>query len=271
MSTVRAALAPADRFETRHVGPRPDEAQAMLGALGYDSLDAFIDAVVPEDIRLRRPLALPPGRTEREVLQALRGLAAQNQLYRSYIGMGYHHSFTPQVIQRNIVENPGWYTAYTPYQPEISQGRLEALLNFQTMVSDLTALPLANASLLDEATAAAEAMNMCRAIVLDRDEETKAVFFVADDCHPQTIAVCKTRAKSLGIELLVGNSSNLQSQISNLKSGSKLVGTLLQYPTTDGRIVDYSQVISAAKSAGAMVVMAADILALTLIKPPGEL
>src|SRR2546426_925482 len=142
------------RARSRRGTPR-----AMLGTLGYDSLDAFIDAVVPDDIRLRRPLALPPGRTEREVLQALRGLAAQNQLYRSYIGMGYHHSFTPQVIQRNIVENPGWYTAYTPYQPEIAQGRLEALLNFQTMVADLTALPIANASLLDEATAAAEAMN----------------------------------------------------------------------------------------------------------------
>src|SRR5438034_1189296 len=149
MVTVRASLAPADRFVTRHIGPSPDETRGMLATLGYDSLDAFIDAVIPEDIRLRRPLALPPGRTEREVLQALRGLAAQNQLYRSYIGMGYHHSFTPQVIQRNIVENPGWYTAYTPYQPEIAQGRLEALLNFQTMVADLTALPIANASLLD--------------------------------------------------------------------------------------------------------------------------
>jgi glycine dehydrogenase len=157
MSTVRASLTPADRFVTRHIGPRPDETRDMLATLGYDTLDAFIDAVVPEDIRLRRPLALPPGRTEREVLQALRGLAAQNQLYRSYIGMGYYHTFTPQVIQRNIVENPGWYTAYTPYQPEIAQGRLEALLNFQTMVADLTALPIANASLLDEATAAAEA------------------------------------------------------------------------------------------------------------------
>ncbi|HEX9505028.1 MAG TPA: glycine dehydrogenase (aminomethyl-transferring), partial [Acidimicrobiia bacterium] len=146
MVTVRASLAPADRFVNRHIGPSPDETRGMLATLGYESLDAFIDAVVPQDIRLRRALALPPGRTEREVLQALRGLAAQNQLYRSYIGMGYHHSFTPQVIQRNIVENPGWYTAYTPYQPEIAQGRLEALLNFQTMVADLTALPIANAS-----------------------------------------------------------------------------------------------------------------------------
>src|SRR5437879_7046802 len=153
MSSVRASLAPADALLTRSTGPSPAETRGRLATLGYESLDAFIDAVVPADIRLRRPLALPPGRTEREVLQALRGLAAQNQLFHSYIGMGYYHSFTPQVIQRNIVENPGWYTAYTPYQPEIAQGRLEALLNFQTMVSDLTALPITNASLLDEATA----------------------------------------------------------------------------------------------------------------------
>src|SRR2546429_5811534 len=156
MVTVRASLAPADRFVTRHVGPSPDETRGMLATLGYDSLDAFIDAVVPEDIRLRRPLALPPGRSEREVLQALRGMAAGNQVFRSFIGMGYYRCFTPPVIQRNVLENPGWYTAYTPYQPEIAQGRLEALLNFQTVVSDLTGLEIANASLLDDATAAAE-------------------------------------------------------------------------------------------------------------------
>src|SRR6059036_807134 len=198
MVTVRASLAPTDRFVTRHIGPSPDETRGMLATLGYDSLDAFIDAVIPEDIRLRRPLALPPGRTEREVLQALRGLAAQNQLYRSYIGMGYHHSFTPQVIQRNIVENPGWYTAYTPYQPEIAQGRLEALLNFQTMVADLTALPWAGASLLDEATAAAEAMTLAR-----RAARTGHVFLADADCLPQTLAVLRTRAEPLGIHLVV--------------------------------------------------------------------
>src|SRR5438477_8855670 len=173
MPTARASLLPADRFVTRHIGPSADETRAMLQALGAASLDDFIDTVVPEDIRLRRPLALPPGRTEREVLQALRGLAAQNQLFRSYIGMGYHHTFTPQVIQRNIVENPGWYTAYTPYQPEVAQGRLEALLNFQTMVADLTALPIANASLLDEATAAADAMNLTEAVAKVRSEERR--------------------------------------------------------------------------------------------------
>src|SRR5438445_9347742 len=161
---IARAFLVTDRFATRHIGPSPDETQAMLATLGYSSLDAFIDAVVPADIQLSRPLNLPPGRSEREVLQALRGFAAQNQLYRSYIGMGYYPCFTPQVIQRNIVENPGWYTAYTPYQPEIAQGRLEALLNYQTVVSDLTGLPIANASLLDEATAAAEAVHLTQSV-----------------------------------------------------------------------------------------------------------
>src|SRR5205085_9055800 len=173
--------------------------------------------------------------------------------------MGYHGTVTPPVIQRNILENSGWYTQYTPYQAEISQGRLEALLNFQTMVSDLTALPLANASLLDEATAAAEAMNMCRSIVLERDEGTRPVLFVADDCHPQTIAVCRTRAKSLGIDLIVGKAEGSgfrvqgsdgvggTGKLSGLPVGNgKLVGILLQYPTTDGRIVDYSDLIKQA-------------------------
>src|SRR5690349_21382322 len=262
MSTVRAALAPADRFETRHVGPRPDEAQAMLGALGYDSLDAFIDAVVPEDIRLDRPLALPPGRTEREVLQALRGLAAQNQLYRSYIGMGYHHSFTPQVIQRNIVENPGWYTAYTPYQPEIAQGRLEALLNFQTMVADLTALPIANASLLDEATAAAEAMNLTEAVARV-PAGTTPMFMIAEGCHPQTIAVVRTRAEARGVQTVVADPAGFE-----FRPG--VIGVLLQYPTTDGRIEDYRAFCEKAHAAGALVTAATDLLALTLLTPPGE-
>src|SRR5438874_2053952 len=203
MPTVRASLAPADRFVTRHIGPSPDETRGMLATLGYESLDAFIDAVVPEEIRLRRPLALPPGRTEREVLQALRGRAAQNQLYHSYIGMGYHHTFTPQVIQRNIVENPGWYTAYTPYQPEIAQGRLEALLNFQTMVADLTALPIANASLLDEATAAAEAMHLTEAVA-NVPAGTTPMFMIAEGCHPQTIAVVRTRAEARGVPMGYG-------------------------------------------------------------------
>src|SRR5256884_4905668 len=262
MSTVRASLAPADRFVTRHIGPSPDETRGMLATLRYESLDAFIDAVVPADIRLRRPLALPPGRTEREVLQALRGLAAQNQLYRSYMGMGYHPSFTPQVIQRNIVENPGWYTAYTPYQPEIAQGRLEALLNFQTMVADLTALPIANASLLDEATAAAEAMNLTEAVA-KVPPGTTPMFMIAEGCHPQTIAVVRTRAEARGVQTVIADPAGFE-----FRPG--VIGALLQYPTTDGKIEDYRAFCDKAHAAGALVTVATDLLALTLLTPPGE-
>src|SRR5438309_4092665 len=262
MATARASLLPADRFVTRHIGPSADETRAMLQALGAASLDEFIDTVVPEDIRLRRPLALPPGRTEREVLQALRGLAAQNQLFRSYIGMGYHHTFTPQVIQRNIVENPGWYTAYTPYQPEIAQGRLEALLNFQTMVADLTALPIANASLLDEATAAAEAMHLTEAVAKTPPGATPR-FLIADGCHPQTIAVVRTRAEARGVQTVIAAPTSFE-----FRPG--VIGALLQYPTTDGRIEDYRALCAAAHAAGALVTVATDLLALTLLTPPGE-
>src|SRR5437867_629999 len=262
MPTARASLLPADRFVTRHIGPSPDETQAMLHALGYDSAEQFLDAVVPEDIRLRRPLALPPGRTEREVLQALRGLAAQNQLFRSYIGMGYHHSFTPQVIQRNIVENPGWYTAYTPYQPEIAQGRLEALLNFQTMVADLTALPIANASLLDEATAAAEAMHLTEAVA-DVPAGTTPMFMITDGCHPQTIAVVRTRAEARGVQTVIADPASFE-----FRPG--VIGALLQYPTTHGKIEDYRAFCDKAHAAGALVTVATDLLALTLLAPPGE-
>src|SRR5207302_4286093 len=185
-------------FQDRHIGPSPEDQAAMLATLGYDSLDAFIDAVVPEDIRLRQPLRIPPAITEQEALEKLRQLAAQNQIFRSYLGMGYHNCFTPTVIQRNILENPGWYTAYTPYQAEIAQGRLEALLNFQTMVADLTGLEIANASMLDEATAAAEAMSMCHAVRKNAEAHT---FFVSKWCHPQTIGVIQTRAEPLGIKV----------------------------------------------------------------------
>src|SRR3989449_1909667 len=262
MATARASLLPADRFVTRHIGPSADETRAMLQALGAASLDEFIDTVVPEDIRLRRPLALPPGRTEREVLQALRGLAAQNQLFRSYIGMGYHHTFTPQVIQRNIVENPGWYTAYTPYQPEIAQGRLEALLTFQTMVADLTALPIANASLLDEATAAAEAMHLTEAVARPAAGATPR-FLIADGCHPQTIAVVRTRAEARGVQTVIAAPTSFE-----FRPG--VIGALLQYPTTDGRIEDYRAVCEQAHAVGALVTVATDLLALTLLAPPGE-
>ena len=194
------------------------------------------------------------------MLEALRARASRNQVYRSFIGMGYHGCLVPGVIQRNVLENPGWYTQYTPYQAEIAQGRLEALLNFQTMVADLTALPLANASLLDEATAAAEAMHMCHALA----KGDRHGFFVADDCHPQTIAVVKTRAVPLGIAVEVGPAAS-----ADFTSG-RLFGVLLQYPGTDGRIVDYAPIVGQAHEGGAMVAVATDLLALTLLRAPGE-
>jgi len=253
--------APADAYEPRHIGSSEADLRKMLERVGYGSLDELSAAVIPEGIAIGQPLRLPAARGEREVLGELCGIAAGNQPCRSFIGAGYYDCITPPVIQRNILENPGWYTQYTPYQPEISQGRLEALLNFQTMVSDLTSLPLANASLLDEATAAAEAMAMCRAI-----SRVKAdAFFVAADCHPQTIAVVRTRARAAGIEVRVG-----EVEKSDFSTGD-LFGVLLQCPATDGRIRDDSAVIEAAHAAGAVVVMATDLLALTLMRPPGEI
>src|SRR5512147_431356 len=232
-----------ERFVSRHIGPRRTEVQEMLDILGYESLDRFIDAVVPEDIRLRRPLDLPPNRSEREVLQALRGISSQNRLTRSYIGMGYYGTFTPQVIQRNILENPGWYTAYTPYQAEIAQGRLEALLNFQTMVADLTGLPVANASLLDESTAAAEAMNLSLAV---KRPSGTPVYLVDKGCHPQTIAVIQTRAEARGVEVRLGTASQFVFDTS-------VIGCLVQYPSTDGGVDDYRGVCQKAHEAGALV------------------
>jgi glycine dehydrogenase len=232
----------------------------MLEPLGFQSLDALIDAVVPEAIRLRRPLALPPARTEAEALAALRAIAAKNQRFRSYIGMGYHDTITPTVIQRNILENPGWYTAYTPYQPEISQGRLEALLNYQTMVADLTGLPIANASLLDEGTAAAEAMALTLGVVEHGDRPR---FLVDQRCHPQTIAVVRTRAEARGVAVETGLAEQFQ-------FGGDVVGCLLQYPATDGAIPDYADVTRRAHEGKALVTVATDLLALTLLTPPGE-
>jgi len=249
-----------ERFMKRHLGPRREDVEEMLRQLGYDSLDAFIDAVVPPDIRLQRPLDLPPNRSEREVLVALRGIAGQNQMFRSYIGMGYSGTFTPQVIQRNILENPGWYTAYTPYQAEIAQGRLEALLNYQTMVADLTGLPIANASLLDEGTAAAEAMALT--IALKKVSGTP-VYLIDEDCHPQTIAVVRTRAWARGVEIRVGPADSFE-------FGPDVAGCLVQYPATDGGIRDFRPVCERAHKAGAVVTAATDLLALTMLAPPGE-
>src|SRR6059036_3645206 len=209
---------------------------------------------------LSRPLQLPAGQNEYDVLAALKSMAAQNQVFRSYIGMGYYDCFTPAVIQRNLLENPGWYTQYTPYQAEIAQGRLEALLTFQTMVADLTGLPLANASLLDEATAAAEAMMMCLRIKGDG----KKGFFVAQDSHPQTIAVLQTRAQPFGITLHIGPPEAIDFRKQDL------FGVLLQYPATDGAVRDYSALVAQAHAAGVMAVVATDLLALTLLRPPGE-
>jgi glycine dehydrogenase len=250
-----------DRFIHRHIGPEANEIEKMLAALGTPSLDALIDRTVPGSIRLQRPLDLPQGRSEHGLLQELAAIAAKNQVFRSYIGMGYADTVTPPVIQRNVLENPGWYTQYTPYQPEIAQGRLEALLNYQTMVVDLTGLPVANASLLDEATAAAEAMTMVRA--LSKSDGAKA-FFVASDCHPQTIAVVKTRAQPLGIEVIVGDPDKFD-------FNTKVFGALIQYPASDGALKDPRAFIAKVHQHGALAVVAADILALALVTPPGEL
>ncbi len=250
-----------DRFVDRHIGPDSRDIEEMLTVLGVRNLDELIDRTVPASIRLQRALDLPPGRSEFGLLREVSEIAAKNQIFRSYIGMGYSDTVTPPVIQRNILENPGWYTQYTPYQPEISQGRLEALLNFQTMVEDLTALPVANASLLDEATAAAEAMTMLHNVAPGAGN----AFFVAQDCHPQTIEVVRTRAAPFGIQVIVGDPAAFD------PVKQKVFGALLQYPTTHGGIRDPRPFIEKVHENGGLVVIAADILSLTLLTPPGEL
>jgi len=256
-------LSPTDTFIHRHLGPTDTDIREMLATLGLQSLEELSEATVPADIRVRKELELPRHRGEQAVLEEIRSIAAENRIYRSLIGMGYHDCLTPGVIQRNIFENPSWYTQYTPYQAEIAQGRLEALVNFQTVVSDLTGLPLANASLLDEATAAAEAMAMCLAISRSSGHE-RTEFFASQDCHPQTIAVMQTRAEPLGMTLRVGRTQTIDF------SNPQLAGILLQYPTTDGYVGDYSALVAQAHAAGALVVVATDLLALTLLRPPGE-
>jgi len=245
-------------FARRHIGPNDEQVAAMLRELGFDTLDALIEAAVPKNIRLNRKLDLPEAKSEADALAELRVIVTRNKVARSFIGAGYADCVTPPVIQRNILENPSWYTAYTPYQAEIAQGRLEALLNFQHMIMDLTALDIANASLLDEATAAAEAMTLCRAVVPNRKR-----FFVADNCHPQTLSVIQTRAEPLGIEIQTGD-------FARFEPDQTVFGALVQYPATDGAIYDYRDFVQRAHKAGALVVVAADILALTLLKPPGE-
>jgi len=243
-------------FVRRHIGPSPSEIEAMAREVGADSLDGLIDQTVPENIRLRHALDLPAARSEESALKDLQVMMERNELRQSLIGMGYAGCHIPAVIRRNILENPGWYTAYTPYQAEIAQGRLEALLNFQTMVCDLTAMDISNASLLDESTAAAEAMAMAR------DIKSGDAFFVANDCHPQTIGLLRTRAEPLGIRLIVGPLAEFTTE--------PVFGALIQYPATDGVIHGLGPIIERVHAAGAMAVVAVDLLALTLIKPPGE-
>ena len=247
-----------DQFVRRHIGPNAAETSAMLALLGHKNLDELIDAAVPKKIRLAKKLNLPAARSEHDALGELKRIASENKVFRSFIGQGYYDTITPPVIQRNVLENPGWYTQYTPYQAEISQGRLEALLNFQTMVSELTALDIANASMLDEATAAAEAMTMSH-----RLKDGRNIYFVSETCHPQNIEVIQTRAKALGIEIVVGSHENFSFT-------EKVFGALVQYPDTFGAIHDYSGFAEKAHAAGAMLTVATDLLALTLIKPPGE-
>ena len=247
-------------FVARHLGPGDSDVQEMLEVVGCSGLDELMDETVPSAIRFRRPLDIPEGVPEAELLQRLRGIAAENEVWRSYLGMGYSGTITPGVIQRNILENPGWYTQYTPYQAEIAQGRLEALLNFQTAVMDLTGFEIANASLLDEGTAAAEAMSM---LYGQGRRRRGHVFLVAEDCHPQTIGVVATRAEPLGIEVRVGPSADFAFD-------HHVFGALLQYPATDGAVHDHRALCDAAHAAGSHVVVAADLMSLALLTPPGE-
>ena len=250
-----------DAFVPRHLGPDPEDQKAMLQVVGVESLDQLIDETIPAPIRFNRSLDLPKPRPESDVLDEMAILAGRNQLFRSFIGMGYYDTITPPVVLRNILENPGWYTQYTPYQAEIAQGRLEALLNFQTMVSDLTALDIANASLLDEATAAAEAMMMCKRA--QKRGAAAETFFVSAKCHPQTIDTVKVRAEPLGYQVIVGDHSSY-------RPDSDTFGILLQYPDTEGTISDFRNLVEEAHAAGALVVVATDLLALTLLTPPGD-
>src|SRR6266446_3494030 len=249
-----------DSFARRHIGPNQPARAAMLAEIGFENLDALIDATIPKNIRLDRPLSLPHAASEWDALAELGGLAKKNIVARSFIGAGYSDTITPPVIQRNVLENPGWYTAYTPYQAEIAQGRLEALLTFQTMVIDLTGVEIANASLLDEATAAAEAMTMSYAL---KGKPGKEVFLVASECHPQTIDVVKTRASVRGIEVRVAS-------YADFKIGPDVFGALVQYPATDGAVIDYTKTVEHVHKGDALLTVAADLLSLVLLTPPGE-
>lgn len=260
---VHDIFSAVDPFAPRHLGPREADLNTMLSELGFDSLDALTEKIIPDSIQLDGSMGLDGPRGEYATLHEIRKIANKNQVFRSLIGQGYYGTIIPPAILRKILENPNWYTPYTPYQAEIAQGRLEALLNFQTMVTDLTGMEISNASLLDEATAAAEAMAMCFAI----GRRNRPVFFASDSCHPQTLAVLETRAESMGMELRVGAPESIDLTGEN---GEHMCGFLLQYPTTDGRIEDYRDLINRGHEAGVQAVVATDLLALTLITPPGE-
>jgi len=262
MASPRDLLAPLDTFERRHTGSPDADVAAMLQTVGFASIDALADAAVPANIRLKRPLRLPAAASESTALAELRAIASKNRIFRSYIGMGYYDTATPGVIQRNILENPAWYTAYTPYQAEISQGRLEALLNFQTVITDLTGLQIANASMLDEGTAAAEAMMLAHRVKLGESHDA-SVFFVSDRCHPQTIDIVRTRAKPLNVSVVTGDHRTYD-------FAGKVFGVLVQYPDTTGSIHDFAAFFEKAHAAGALCVVATDLLALTLLRAPGE-
>ena len=262
MSNTRLSIGQlqnSDTFSQRHIGPDAGEQQAMLELLGLESLEALIDKVVPASIRRHDEMAINSALTEQQSLRALKAMAAKNRLLKSCIGLGYYNTFTPPAIQRNILENPAWYTAYTPYQAEISQGRMEAMMNFQTMVTDLTGLQLANASMLDEATACAEAMTLCHRMSKSKGK----IFFVADDCHAQNIDVVKTRAETLDIQVVVGDPMIGLDDLD-------IFGVLLQYPGSGGEIRDYRNVCEQAHEKKALVAVSADLLSLTLLTPPGE-
>lgn len=258
--TDRIELSTNNEFIARHIGPRAADEQAMLATLGFDSLEALSASVIPESIKGTSVLGMEPGLSEADALASIKAIAGKNQLFKTYIGQGYYGTHTPAPILRNLLENPAWYTAYTPYQPEISQGRLESLLNFQTLISDLTGLPIANASLLDEATAAAEAMTFCKRLSKNKSSHQ---FFASSHCHPQTLDVLRTRAEPLGITVVVADEAELTDV-------SPFFGALLQYPASNGDLFDYRELVERFHAANALVAVAADLLALTLLTPPGE-
>src|SRR5690349_20606442 len=264
--TASSSSSVSDSFQSRHIGPDAAERDAMLATIGAASLDDLIEQAIPRTIRLDKPLELPAGVGEYQYLQELRRIASRNQVFKSYIGLGYYDTITPSVILRNVLENPGWYTPYTPYQAEIAQGRLEGLLNFQTMVRDLTGMEIATASLLDEATAAAEAMTLLHRVQGRRIDGASgpAQFFVSDSCFPQTIDVVRGRAEPLGIDLIIGDPQKAE-------FGDRVFGILLQSPDEAGLVHDLQPTIERAKAAGVLVAVATDLLSLTVLKPAGEL